>query len=484
MKSGPQQMRECFMAGEQILVVEDQRAVAGALRMRLRGLGYDVTAIAKDAVEAIEKASELQPDLILMDIRLGEGMDGIEAAHRIRSHHDIPVIYISAHVDLKLLERARATQPAGFITKPFTTKDLMTAIDLALHRQGKDTPSANEAPARYPESPGRELHAVISTDVNGRVNFVDAIAERNSGWTRRQLLGRPMADIIADIYEASPAEAATLVRRVLQEGGDVPLTRPASAGAPEARRHHDTLTALHDTRGQVLGLALHFDTSPAAGTKTSPTRGREQALATALDAVPVGVLLLSPTLQVLHANQCAREIIARNRGLELRNETLVAVDKHLNEKLKTLVRSAAEKARHGASAETGAMFIKAPMAREQMEVVVSGFCSDADEEPCIITYVFDTSGQRRTSYEVLTKLYGLTQAEAKLVQLLVNGMTLDEAAQELQISVNTARTHLKHVFHKTGINRQTELIHCIETGAAALLLRFDSDQRIDTKLLK
>ena len=95
------------MAGTNILVVEDQRAVAGALRMRLRGLGYDVMAIATDGNEAIEKAGELRPDLILMDIKLGEGMDGIEAAHRIRAQFDIPVVYVSAYADRELLDRAR-----------------------------------------------------------------------------------------------------------------------------------------------------------------------------------------------------------------------------------------------------------------------------------------------------------------------------------------------------------------------------------------
>jgi two-component system cell cycle sensor histidine kinase/response regulator CckA len=84
------------VAGANILVVEDQRAVAGALRMRLRGLGYDVVGIAKDGNEAIERARELRPDLILMDIRLGDGIDGIEAAHRIRTQYDIPVVYVSA----------------------------------------------------------------------------------------------------------------------------------------------------------------------------------------------------------------------------------------------------------------------------------------------------------------------------------------------------------------------------------------------------
>jgi CheY-like chemotaxis protein len=109
------------MAGEKILVVEDQRALAGALQMRLRGLGYSVMAVAKDGAEAIEKASALHPDLILMEIRLGEGMDGIEAARQIRAQLDIPAVYVSAYVDRKLLGRARQTLPAGFINKPFTT---------------------------------------------------------------------------------------------------------------------------------------------------------------------------------------------------------------------------------------------------------------------------------------------------------------------------------------------------------------------------
>ena len=117
------------VAGANILVVEDQRAVAGALRMRLRGLGYDVLGIAKDGKEAIEKARDLRPDLILMDIRLGDGIDGIEAAHRIRTQFDIPVVYVSAYADRDLLDRARSTQPAGFINKPFTTDRKSTRLN-------------------------------------------------------------------------------------------------------------------------------------------------------------------------------------------------------------------------------------------------------------------------------------------------------------------------------------------------------------------
>jgi DNA-binding CsgD family transcriptional regulator len=77
------------------------------------------------------------------------------------------------------------------------------------------------------------------------------------------------------------------------------------------------------------------------------------------------------------------------------------------------------------------------------------------------------------SHDVLTRLYGLTRTEAKLVQLLVAGLTLDEAATDLNVSVNTAHTHLKLVFHKTGVNRQAQLVHRIETCPARLLVHFN-----------
>ena len=122
------------------------------------------------------------------------------------------------------------------------------------------------------------------------------------------------------------------------------------------------------------------------------------------------------------------------------------------------------------------MFIKAPMQQEQIELVVTpvaGTHAGAGSTQ-ILLYLFDAGIERDVSYEILTRLYGLTQTEAKLVQLLIRGLTLDEAAQDLEISVNTARTHLKHIFHKTGINRQTELVHRIETGPAGLLLDLTS----------
>jgi PAS domain S-box-containing protein len=459
------------MAHEQILIVEDQRAVAGALKMRLRGLGYDVTAIAKDGFEAIEKAEELKPDLILMDVRLGEGMDGIETAQRIRARHDIPVIFISAHVDHKLLERARTTRPAGFINKPFTTKDLLTAIDLALHR---DDPRTEEPIADLDE---RTQEGVITADSEGRVGFVNAAAEAVIGWHRRQVVGRGLADMIAVLYDLPGDQTAAMVARVLRTGGEESLTRPTGGRFGGVDPHLDTLSPLYDSRGQVYGVALKLQSGVRREPKTSPAQ-LDRALSKALDAVPHGVFVVGGDMRIRHLNRAAREALARNRGLEYRNDALTIPDKQLDQRLRDLVQTALAKGCEGRDQASGALMVQVPMSREHLELIVAPvpLSDTVDTEATALIYLFDAGSTRQVSYDVLTSLYGLTQTEAKLVQLMTNGMTLDDAAEELEISVNTARTHLKHIFHKTGINRQTELIHRIESGPAALLVSFDPER--------
>jgi CheY-like chemotaxis protein len=117
-----------------ILVVEDDRIIARSLRMILEQLGYEVTALASTGQAAIREAKETKPDLILMDIILDGAMDGIEAAQVIRSHLSIPVIYLTAHADHATRERADATQPFGYLSKPIMKHVLHSIIEQALSK--------------------------------------------------------------------------------------------------------------------------------------------------------------------------------------------------------------------------------------------------------------------------------------------------------------------------------------------------------------
>jgi signal transduction histidine kinase len=123
------------MVKAKILVVEDQRIVAKDIAKRLENLGYAVVDSITSGEEAIEKVAQTTPDLVLMDIRLKGEMDGIEAAEKIRDDFDIPVIYLTAYADENTLQRAKITEPFGYIVKPFDEKDLHTAIEIALRRR-------------------------------------------------------------------------------------------------------------------------------------------------------------------------------------------------------------------------------------------------------------------------------------------------------------------------------------------------------------
>ena len=120
------------MANTQILVVEDEGIVGRDIQKTLQSLGYDVPAIASTGKAAIQKAEENRPDLVLMDIVLKGEIDGIEAAEQIRSRINIPVVYLTAYTGDKTLERAKITEPFGYIVKPFEDRELKTAIEMAL----------------------------------------------------------------------------------------------------------------------------------------------------------------------------------------------------------------------------------------------------------------------------------------------------------------------------------------------------------------
>jgi CheY-like chemotaxis protein len=115
-----------------ILIVEDERLVAKDLERRLIRMDCTVAAIAATGPEAIHQALAHRPDLVLMDIRLQGDMDGITAAAFIRTHLNIPVVYLSAYVDEMTLERAQGTSPAAFLRKPFNEYDLRQTLQKVL----------------------------------------------------------------------------------------------------------------------------------------------------------------------------------------------------------------------------------------------------------------------------------------------------------------------------------------------------------------
>ena len=227
------------MPNEKILVVEDEGIVAEDLRRSLGRLGYEVPGVASSGEEAVRLAAECEPDLVLMDVVLPGTMDGIEAAHQIRAHQNIPVMYLTAYSDERTVERAKATDPIGYLVKPFVANGLKAAIETALHPyQRRQRLSELRFRSLLESAPD----AMVIVGQRGQIDLVNTQTEKLFGYPREELLGKPIEILMPERfrqahvghrsrYTADPrpvpwASASTLRRA--QDGTEFP-SRSASA---------------------------------------------------------------------------------------------------------------------------------------------------------------------------------------------------------------------------------------------------------------
>ncbi len=199
-----------------ILVVEDEVIVARTITNQLNQLGYMVTGKASSGEVAIAKALETKPQLVLMDIILKGKMDGITAAASIREQLDIPVIFLTAYGDDKTLQRAKLTQPFGYVVKPFTAKDLRIAVEIGLlkHQLEQDLRENRDRLATLLNSMS---DAVIATDEQAKVTFMNPAAELITGWKQAEVAGKDISKIFNLVDEITDAALENPVLKVLRE---------------------------------------------------------------------------------------------------------------------------------------------------------------------------------------------------------------------------------------------------------------------------
>ena len=190
------------MSKEKILVVEDETIVAEDIKHCLEGLGYEVTATVATGEGALETIEKNGPNLVLMDIKLRGEMNGIEASHTIRERFGVPIIYLTAHSDDDTLERAKKTQPYGFVVKPFNERDLRTAIETALYKHQMEM-KLRESEARFRSVVEVAKDAILSTNSNNIITFWNPAAERIFGYSKEEAIGNHLRLIIPERFHAT-----------------------------------------------------------------------------------------------------------------------------------------------------------------------------------------------------------------------------------------------------------------------------------------
>ncbi len=292
------------MSGAKIIIVEDEGIQALDLQQRLTNLGYTVADIVSTGEEAIKRSGEILPDLVLMDIMLRGDIDGIVASERIQALYDTPIIYITAYADEETLQRAKITEPYGYIVKPIRERELHIIIDMALykHRMQRELKESRDWLATTLRSIG---DAVVATDKNGSVTFMNPIAEKLMGWKLEEASNRKLSDIFNIINMNTRKRVENPVERVLREGLIAGLANHTVLIARDGKEIpiDDSAAPIKADRGDILGVILVFR-------DITERRRAEEALYQAklewertFDTIPDLIAIIDTQHQIVQVNQ-------------------------------------------------------------------------------------------------------------------------------------------------------------------------------------
>jgi PAS domain S-box-containing protein len=240
-----------------IMVVEDEILIAKDIQRVLTDFGYEVFPPVASGNDALRAAEIRVPDLVLMDVTLKGPLDGIQTATQLRQKFQTPVVYLTSHADEATLARAKETDPYGFIIKPFTDRGLRTSIEVALSKHELEAKLAARE-RWFSTTLGSIGDAVIATDHDEVIRFMNAVAETLTGWRASEAIGHKLGEVF---------KLVASTHRPVARGSDAP-PRGFAAMVPRtgellARDGHkllidDSTTAIKDEQGAVIGGVVVF----------------------------------------------------------------------------------------------------------------------------------------------------------------------------------------------------------------------------------
>ncbi len=247
------------MSKKKIFVVEDESIVSLEIQNRLKVLGYEVAGHAASGDEAITKITQVKPDLVLMDIRIKGDIDGIETASRIKKILDIPIIFLTAYADETTLQRAKITDPFGYIIKPFEERELSINIEIALYKD--HTQKLLREKDKWLSTILKSIgDGVIATDQYGIIQFINPIAERLTGYSKAEAVGKNLSDIYKVRSEETKEIVLNPYQEVLAKGeiiglaNHTELIQKSGVTLPIM----DSGSPIKDPTGKIIGVVVVF----------------------------------------------------------------------------------------------------------------------------------------------------------------------------------------------------------------------------------
>ena len=301
-----------------ILVVEDEGIVAKDIQNRLKALGYDVPVTASTGMEAIRQAETTQPDLVLMDIVLKGDMTGVDAAEIICKKMKIPVIYLTAYSDNATLEKAKITEPYGYILKPFEERDLHTTIEMAIYKHKTEKKLRDDE--RWLQTTLRSIgDAVITTDMNGLINFMNLTAESLTGWQQEEALGQEFSQIFQIFGEGDKEPLENRISRVIQESVPIGISNHKILVSKNGTKIpiDDNAAPIKDEEGIATGMVLVFRDVTERKLTADALAAEKERLAITLRSIADGVITTDIGGNVILINRVAENLTGwRNEDAE------------------------------------------------------------------------------------------------------------------------------------------------------------------------
>jgi PAS domain S-box-containing protein len=247
------------MSKEKIFIVEDETIISMELTHRLIKSDFQIVGTVTSGEEAIKLISSAKPDLILMDILLSGEIDGINAAEEIRKSHDIPIIYITAFADERTLNRAKATEPYGYLIKPFDQKDLKTTIEIALFKHKTELILKDNE--RWLNSTLKSISdGIICTDEFGFIKLINKVSENIIGLSSENAIGQLIKEFLClvDYKTKEPVEDPVTRILKLEEDDESPLVFCLKNGNGKFITIETNTTCIKDEKKILKGVVLTF----------------------------------------------------------------------------------------------------------------------------------------------------------------------------------------------------------------------------------
>jgi PAS domain S-box-containing protein len=470
-----------------ILVVEDESIVARNVQNKLTKLGYDVCSVTSTGEDAIKLAKELNPDLVLMDIVLRGGIDGIDAAKHIRSQFDIPIIYLTAHSDLGTIKRATYTEPFGYILKPFKIKEIQSAIEIALHKHKAESriKSRKKAISNALTILG---YSIIAVDKDLKISFLSDSAEQMTGWSMEEAIDKNLHEIIKlkdgedlthdDVPLVLALQSENVDNLVIKQlintkyGRELFVEIKANPIRSEIGELGGVLLIIKEVPEENRnGLDSQFDIFKSA---LSSERPISLGVISRQTLVPEGLARILESESDINIVGTAREIEEIVPIIEHKKPDVILIDTELNQDDKGRIIEFIKTKAFDSKILLLLHYHDEKFITNALNIGVSGLISSSSTGEDICEAIRTVNlGQSCSDMEIIRKFVTkllpkkkrrpvllrprLTNKEQEIAGLVSQGLSNNAIAQNLRISERTVKAHLNNIFKKLGISNRLQL---------------------------